>query len=192
MLFILIWTNIDNIFSLIPNSEIYSQGKYVVLFIGIAKLFDMLMGINAEIILMSKYYRINIAIMIFLIVAAVALNYWLIPIYGITGAAIATAFSIFFYNTMRYLLLFVTEGLQPFNQKTLGGLIILVFLFLIGYYFPDLFHKKLFFYRDFEFANIIMRSGITLLSGAVLFLNFNISEDISLTFRKIKRRFFNF
>lgn len=43
-IFVLIWINIDNIFSIIPNGGIYGQAKWVVLFLGISKLISVTLG----------------------------------------------------------------------------------------------------------------------------------------------------
>ncbi len=60
MIFLIIWLNIDSLFSLIPNGDIYRQGKWVVFLISLAKLFDMLTGINAEIVGTSRYYKMDL------------------------------------------------------------------------------------------------------------------------------------
>lgn len=125
-LFILIWVNVDSLFSLIPNGDQYANGKYVVLYILLAKLFDMAMGINAEILFQSKYYKWNIILMPVFGLVAIGTNYILIPIYGITGAAIASVISVFMYNMMRFLILFYKMNLQPFKKQNLIALFILV------------------------------------------------------------------
>ncbi|WP_337518496.1 lipopolysaccharide biosynthesis protein, partial [Alistipes ihumii] len=54
-LFLLIWVNLDNIFSLMPGS--YSDGRYVFLFLGLARVMDMYSGLNGTILVTSKTYR---------------------------------------------------------------------------------------------------------------------------------------
>jgi O-antigen/teichoic acid export membrane protein len=49
-IYILIVGSLDSLFAVIPNGEIYSVASNVVLIIGAAKLFDMSMGGNSEII----------------------------------------------------------------------------------------------------------------------------------------------
>jgi O-antigen/teichoic acid export membrane protein len=137
LLLICIWINIDDLFSLIPNSEVYIEGKYVVLFIGLAVVFDMATGVNNEIILMSNFFRWNILIMLFLIIIAIINNHLLIPIYGITGAAIATAISIFFFNVIKFIIVYVKLGIQPFSIKTLLSLIIAISVYLLGTSLPS-------------------------------------------------------
>ena len=105
LIFLGIWCNIDNIFKFIPNGEIYSPGKWVVFYIGLSKLFDMATGVNQEIVGTSKYYKIDLFFYIFLAAIAVITNLIFIPKYGITGAAMASAISIFLFNTIRYFFL---------------------------------------------------------------------------------------
>tara|TARA_R110002096_G_scaffold365789_2_gene559112 strand:- start:7979 stop:9475 length:1497 start_codon:yes stop_codon:yes gene_type:complete len=126
-----VWINIDSIFSLIPNSETYVQGKYVVLFIGLAVVFDMGTGVNNEIILLSNFYKYNLLIIIPLIVLTILSNLWLIPIYGITGAALATAISIFIYNIIKFGLVYYMLKMQPFSFKTLLILVIGILTYFI-------------------------------------------------------------
>ncbi|MGC9355860.1 MAG: lipopolysaccharide biosynthesis protein, partial [Mariniphaga sp.] len=88
LLFIGIWANIDNIFNLIGND--YLEGKWVIFFIGIGFLIDMLTGVNGYIIVLSKFYRISVVFVSVLIVLVVVTNLIFIPLWGITGAAVAT------------------------------------------------------------------------------------------------------
>lgn len=115
LIFILVWTNVDNLFLLIPNGEVYKEGKWVVFFLGLGKLFDLATGVNSEIVGTSKYYKYDLLFFLLLGILGIATNYYFIPIYGINGAAIATALSIFLVNTVRYIFIFITLKIQPFS-----------------------------------------------------------------------------
>jgi len=52
-LFLLLWLNIDSLLLFLP--EAYRAGKWVILLIGIARVVDMGMGINTEILATSMY-----------------------------------------------------------------------------------------------------------------------------------------
>ena len=116
---LLIWCNIDFIFSLIPNTNIYETGKYVVLIIGIAKLVDMSTGVNSEIILNSPFYKINFIFNIITSFLIVFLNYILIPILGLEGAALSSLLSIVFFNTIKIIYLWKMVKIHPFSFKIL-------------------------------------------------------------------------
>jgi len=124
LLFIGIWSNIDSLYFLIPSREIYETGKYVVLLIGIGKLFDVIFSVNSEVLVFSKYYRFNLLATIIMSLLIIGLNYWLIPIYGIEGAAIASAFIMFLFNFGKYLFLKIKLGFDPFSKETLKILLV--------------------------------------------------------------------
>ena len=166
----LIWTNIDALFSLIPHSEMFIQGKYVVLFIGLGKLFDMAMGLNHEIITNSKIYKWNILLIPLLAVTTIVTNLIFIPLYGINGAAIASLLSIFSINLLRYFLILVKLKLQPFNIQTLKALLIAGITLFIGYLIPGL---------DIPILEIILKSLVMSSVFSILILALKPSEDIS-------------
>lgn len=98
-LFLLIWVNLDNIFSLMPGS--YSDGRYVFLFLGLARVMDMYSGLNGTILVTSKKYRYDFTFSLMLVALTVASNALLIPRWGMTGAALATMITVLAYNAIR-------------------------------------------------------------------------------------------
>jgi O-antigen/teichoic acid export membrane protein len=158
-LFLGIWANIDNILTILGPD--YLASKWVIFFIGLGYLFDMLTGANAQVIGFSRYYRVALTFMIILIVTVLALLYFLIPVWGITGAAIAIASALFLNNLMRYLFLYRRYNLQPFNYKFL-----MVAAFFAGIYFVISLIPQQEFILD-----ILIRGGmITLLTILFLFI----------------------
>ncbi len=130
LLFIGIWCNIESVFRLIPHGENYLEGKWVVFYIGLSKLFDMATGINAEIMLTSKYYKIDLLFYCLLSLFGICGNIIFIPLYQLTGAAIASAISVFLFNTMRFIFILRKFSMQPFSWATIKvillGIIIIV------------------------------------------------------------------
>src|SRR5690606_36662766 len=88
LIFLLIWVNVDNLYSFIPNQEVYQTGKWVVLLISLGKLSDIIFSVNGEIIIFSKYYLFNITATVLMSIVIIILNLLLIPEYGIEGAAL--------------------------------------------------------------------------------------------------------
>jgi O-antigen/teichoic acid export membrane protein len=123
--FLGIWLNIDGLFSYIPHSEVYQAGKAVVWWVAITRLLDMGMGLNSEIITQSRFYLFNFVSVAGLLVFVVGFNLWLIPLYGIGGAAISSFLSILGLNIVKYLFLYVKFGFQPFSPKHLAILAIM-------------------------------------------------------------------
>ena len=178
-IFLGIWCNIDNIFRLIPNGSIYAQGKWVVFFIGLGKLFDLATGSNYEILSTSKYYKFDLAFVVMLGGIAIITNMIFIPIYGITGAALASAISVFIFNSFRYLFIYIKMKLQPFTLNTLKELMLIGVTVLINYLIPN----QLNFIFD-----IILRSIVISISLISLTLLFKISEEFNIIFNNFLSR----
>jgi O-antigen/teichoic acid export membrane protein len=155
--FLGIWLNIDNLFAYVPHSEVYQAGKYVVLWVAIARLLDMGMGLNNEIITQSKFYLFNFIAVLVLLVLVISFNLWLIPLYGIVGASVSSLLSIFVLNIVKFIFLYQKFGFQPFSGKHLWILLIGGLCFQIVWipvFLPT-------------WADIVLRSGlITLLYWA--------------------------
>lgn len=175
LIFIGVWANIENIFYLIPNSEIYEAGKMVVIIIGLGKLTDMVAGINGEIIVMSKYYKFNIVTIGILAVITIAANYYLIPIHGINGAAIASAAALFIFNLTKYLFVILKFRMQPFTWNTLKILIVGAVIFYLSHFIPVQSHVLI---------DIILRSGFILLSYTIIVYVLNISPEANHLFHQ--------
>lgn len=175
ILFLLIWFNIDNIFKLIPHGNIYIQGKWVVFFIGLGKIFDMATGINQEIVGTSKYYKIDLSFYPLYGLIAVAANLFFIPKLGMTGAALATASSVFLINAIRFFLLLIFFKIQPFSFNTLKTLSIAGFTFIINYLIPHI--------QNHFLLDIMARSIIIALTFISLVLIFKVSDDINAVYK---------
>ncbi|HRJ28189.1 MAG TPA: oligosaccharide flippase family protein [Cyclobacteriaceae bacterium] len=138
LLLIGVWANIQNIFTLVPKGEIFEAGAYVVLLVGLGKLIDMFFGPSSEIIVLSKYYPFNIVVVLVLAVTVIVLNLVLIPIYGMTGAAIGSAIALFLFNGVKFIFIWWKFKLQPFTVSTLKVLGISVLAFALNLVLPQL------------------------------------------------------
>jgi len=171
-----LWANIDNILTILGPD--YLQSKWVIFFIGIGYLFDMMTGANISVIRNSKYYRVILWFIVILVFLVVTLLYLLIPVWGITGAAIAIAIALFLNNLMRYLFLLVKFKMQPFNYKYL-----IVVGFFGGLYFLLLLIPQLSLILD-----IIIRGVIICFLSALFIIFVPVSEDIELIKNSVLKR----
>jgi len=178
LLFMLIWMNADNFFAIIPKGHLYSQGKYVLLFIGLAKLFDVITGVNLSIIAYSRYFRFSLFLVVFLLVLTIASNSLFIPLWGITGAAIATALSVFLNNLAALIIVYKKSKIHPFTLNNLKTLFLLTACIVIGYVIPSF---------PNPWADLVIRSGIVSIVYIFFVLVFNLSDDISRSFQSIFR-----
>ncbi len=165
-IFLGIWVNIENILFILGDE--YLEAKWVIFFTGLAYLVDMSTGANALIIGLSKYYKINPIFQILLDIIAVGTMFILIPIWGITGAAIAITLSITLNNFLRFLFLKIKYDFQPFNYAYLIIIAFYFFLFLIIKIIP----------QQNVILDIIIRSMIVSILTLLFFWRFQFSPDI--------------
>ena len=178
VLFLCIWINIDEVFSLLPLK--FSFGKWVVLFIGLAQLFSMSSGVNGAIIVNSSYYKYDLVTNILLVFITLLTNYILIPIYGINGAAMATALSVFLFNFIRLVLIKLKMRMQPFTLKTIYTVFILFVIYLLVTYLP---------LSGIVYFDIIWKSIVVFVIFIPAVLFFNLSEDITLLIKDLRNSF---
>ena len=95
------WICADDLYNLMANGKEFSEGKNIILILGLARLIDMLTGTNTEIISFSKYYRANLYMLLLLSVVNISLNLILLKQYGSIGSAYATLIAMFLFNSAK-------------------------------------------------------------------------------------------
>lgn len=142
LLFFGIWINLDNIFWVMKNPA-FASGTYVFLYLGIARVIHMLTGLNATILYTSTFYRYDLLFNLLLLALAYGLNSWLIPLYGMNGAAMATGISMVVYNLLRVAFVYYLNCIHPFSWPLLGVLMIGLGTYLLSCWLPPLAHPLL-------------------------------------------------
>jgi O-antigen/teichoic acid export membrane protein len=139
--------NLKQIYTFLPRD--YDQGFWVVLFIAFAKYYDSLLGNNNSIVFNSKYYKTILFLGLALILLAFGFNLWLIPIYGLNGAALATLLAVIAYNTTKMYFVVFKMKLFPFQKGTWQSALILLATILLFFFWDFSFHPLL---------NIVLKS----------------------------------
>ncbi len=179
LLFIGIWGNLGNIFQIVGKD--YTAGKYVILFIGLANLSDLFLGVSPHIILNSKHYRwLSYLLFVFAILLVVT-NILLIPRYGIAGAALASLVSKYIYNSLKFLFLYKKFHFQPFNYKHLEIILFAAISWYLSTFIPVLSHFLI---------DLIVRSLFISVVFLVPVYFFKVSEDINQKARQMMDYFF--
>ena len=127
--YIILILNIDNIFNLIPNSEKFYLGKDTVYIIGLSKLIIMSFSYNSELISLSKYYKFTVITIICLAILTIGLNLFLIPIFGMIGAAYASLISITFYNLLKHIFIKYKMKISPFSINSIKTILVGIFVY---------------------------------------------------------------
>ena len=170
MLFLGIWVNVDNIFTILPSE--YSAGKWAILFACITNMMEMITAGVGSAISTSKHYKVQIYLSFILIGLMILTNYFFIPIFGLTGAAISTTLSFLIFNIIRQIYFVYRWKMQPYRIDLLYTTLIGLLTFVIIYQIPTI---------KYFVVDIILRSilVIILFGGTVYF--FKISNEINNT-----------
>ncbi|MEZ7941085.1 MAG: polysaccharide biosynthesis C-terminal domain-containing protein [Flavobacteriales bacterium] len=116
-IFIGIWTNVDSLLLMLPVK--FRTGTWVILFIGLSKIFQIFAGMSGSYIVYSEYYRYNLRLNLVLLGLSVFTNFIGIWRYGINGAAAATALSILIYSVMKLSFVYRKFQCHPFSKELL-------------------------------------------------------------------------
>jgi len=177
LLFVGIWANEANLFELLPPE--YSGGKWVLFFVGLARLIDVGFGVNGGIITTSEHYRFDTYSNIILLVVTVALNLVFIPLHGIMGAAIATAISLTAFNLSKYIFLKLKFGFGPFSWKWFAIIGVGAAAYAISLLLP----------AQTLWVDIVLRSTIITAVFIPLVLVLRLSDDAVAFLRTLRSRF---
>lgn len=168
LLFLGIWVNIENIFHILGSE--YIPGRWVIFFIGLGSLIDMATGANSSVFGTSKYYKVQTALLIMLVLFLVISNLILIPKLGVVGAAIGSAGSLILLNILRYLFLYFKFKLQPYNIRFIYVILIGAAAYLAASQIPV--------FSNYIIDILIRSTFVTLIFCLPIYV-FKISEDIN-------------
>ena len=176
---VMLISNLDSIYAIIPNGEVYKKGFWVVLFIGLAKMSEMFGGCIHEIINASKYYVVNIVFIVLLTVLSIGLNYYLIPIYGLSGAAAAAFFTTAFVVVIKTIVFKMLFRKEIYNLSILSVLLFYIALGIVLFFIPQV---------DNSFLAIFIKGTVGSIS-IYLFLRWSqISPGLNLLLNQILER----
>jgi len=184
-LFLMIWSSLHDLDKLSPGDKMFYQHRWVFLFLGLSKLLDLSMSLTTEIIMYSKKYPYILTFLVIMGSVAFGLNYWLIPSFGITGAAVAVSISYSLFNILKTILVYSSFGMIPFGKKTwiLTGVAILLFT-VLSWLGIDGFHPIL---------NLFLKAVVVFFGFLVPVYLFNISDDynriVNALIHKIRLKF---
>ncbi len=168
-------TNLEDLFLIIPKGDVLSTGFSVIVILAFARIFNMVSGISSEILTYSAYYRLNIIITIASAVVIIGLNLFLIPLYGIIGAALSIFFNSVLSNIAKLIILYSKYRFSPFVKQHLFLLGIACVAYALTYLLPLNFNP---------IVNIVVRSVFTTGVYLALCLVLQVSSEVNKLFNK--------
>lgn len=172
VLLLLIWVNLDNIFAMIPNGEKFAEGRWAVLLLGLSKVIYSTLNFGNILISFSKYYYWTLFITVVLTIITIGTNLYFIPLFGLSGAALATLItSILSYAFQQYIVQIKLKS-NPFSWAHMRMFVIIAVLFAANFAIPSMHSVS-------PLLDAVVRSIVLGLVGIVLVYKMNISEQIS-------------
>jgi O-antigen/teichoic acid export membrane protein len=173
-----IFVNIDQLYEMLPKD--YAGGIWIVFIIGLSKYFDLILGNNNAIIFNSKYYRMVLFLGLMLVFFTIVLNMIFIPLYGITGSAIATLLSITIYSVAKLMFVVKRMHLYPFTIQTIYSILITAILFVLFYFWKFPFHPII---------GIVLKSILVTILYVYINYRFSISKEINQVLHSLIKKF---
>ena len=170
---LIIWINIDLIFHILPNGEIYAPAKYVVLILGVSQLVLATFSICLTTLNYSRFYALSLLLSLILTVSALVLNNYLVPIWGMDGAAISNVVSYGLY----YLLIIATVvplcRVHVVDRRWWWILLLLLAIFAANYVW------RMYAPLTNIWADSIVRSLVLLGGGALIAYKAGLSPEVT-------------
>lgn len=169
-IFLLILSNLDNLFQFMPNGIVYSAGKDVIILIGFSKIIEAVSGMNFSIISYSHLYRYGTLILFLFSTIGISLNALLIPKLGMNGAAIATLITITIVHLFIHLLVYLKFGIATINKQIFQIIGILILTYLINMLLP--------IWSHFFIDGFVRTSILTIFFVSIIYYT-KVSEEIN-------------
>lgn len=135
-----IWFNIDLIFHILPNGVTYASAKNVVLILGVSQLVLATFSICFTALNYSRFYAFSLLLSLILTISAICLNEYLIPKYGMDGAALSNLLSYILYYSLIIATIIPLCKIHIVDRRWWYILLLLIALFAINMlwqtYFP--------------------------------------------------------
>lgn len=170
--------NIDNLMDFLPSD--FRSGKPVIIILCIGYFIEMATGLNHVIVVFSKYYKLDSYFIAALVLIAISFNFIFIPIYGITGAAVATATTLTFGNITRTIFVYYKFDMQPYDINTIKILLIGTVCLFIGLNIPHVYNYII---------DTLIRSVIVSILFSLMIVKLNATPEINNKLRKNLKRF---
>ena len=127
-----IWINIDLIFHILPNGTTFAQAKNVVLILGVSQLVLATFSICLSALNYSRFYAFSLLLSLILTVSALLFNNYLIPRYGMDGAAMSNLLAYGIYILLAVLTIVPLGRIRVTDRRWWAILALIIGLFAIN------------------------------------------------------------
>ncbi len=173
------WVNIDLIFHILPNGATFAQAKNVVLILGVSQLILGTFTICYTALNYSRFYAFSLLMSLVLTVSALLLNNYLVPRYGMNGAAMSNLLSYGLYYVLTICTVVPLCRISVIDRRWWTILALLVVLFGVNALWSR------FAPTMNIWADSLLRSLVLIGGGALIAYKAELSPEINKTLRDL-------
>lgn len=180
LIFLLIIVNMEEIYAIMPNSEAIASNYQALVILGLGFLLGQASGTSSEIMIYSRLYKVHLTAVMILALSNIALNLFLIPAMGITGAALATMISTLAYSCFKGFIIYRNLQMHPLSRGMIFLSLSGAVTWLVAFYTPM---------PDNPWIALPLRSMMVTVLFAFLVIRLPVSEELRGLLRDARRRF---
>jgi O-antigen/teichoic acid export membrane protein len=148
----------------------YEALSWLVIVSGLGKMADLATGLNTQVLLLSKYWKVDFLTNLLLVALSIPLNYWLTRRYDVMGPAYGNLVSLVVFNLTRLLLIWRFFRMQPFSIGHWKALLAGVTCLILGWLIPS---------TGWPIADCVIKTFVFCLIFIVWVVKARVSEDFS-------------
>lgn len=179
-IFLIIWINIDLIYTVLPNGETYSAARTCVFILMLSQLMLATFNILLNAISYGRYYVLSLVLSAVLTAGAIVANNLLIPHFGMNGAALSNLVSYGLYMVLAIVVVTSLMKINPFSRKMF--LTLSLTLVVLGL------NHGLWYEFNLHQVNVwvssLVRDGLLIPYGWAIY-KLNISDEINALLRSV-------
>ncbi|WP_167019248.1 lipopolysaccharide biosynthesis protein [Chitinophaga sp. Cy-1792] len=183
-IFGVIWSSNHNLVLFLGHFLDAEQQKVlptVILILCLAKLVDLVTGINNIIIQTSNFWRFDFISSSTFVIISIGLSYIFQKNFGMIGAAYAIIIGVTLNNLIRFLFIYIKFGIQPLSYKTLIAL---------GLGAAAIFITRLLPFMWNLYADTIIRTTVFVALYVPAVVGLKLSEDINGMWKMVAEKIF--
>jgi O-antigen/teichoic acid export membrane protein len=161
--------------------DTYAGLPILMIILGSGKLIELGTGLNAQILQLSKHWRVDLFTNMLFVLLSIILNYFLTKNFGLIGTAVGSVVAIVLFNLIRFIYIKKLLQLQPFSTNNLWAILIAVGWGLISYLIP---------LDNALFLSHVLKSILFISGFSITIVRMNLSPDITDLFQQVKNKFF--
>ena len=160
----------------------YLEGVSVLIILSIGYFIHAVLFLGGSFLAALKHSRLLMIIVILTGLLNIILNYYLIPIYGIVGSAIATSISFILWKVVEVICTYRITKIHPFSIDILKAFIVAVILSVPVKYLVAPFVSNLYIY---VFFSVLFFGAYIILTILMKCLDTNDADSIELILKKV-------